>query len=123
MEIPLLASEVMSRLVAILPGWASLRLDEPFIVVSIHGRETERVWLPLASTEEDVAQVVHIATKAMSGVQDVMSLETHEPWPVASDGRRRVTAARAEVRQNVLFMWYDDEEGVVLELAPLSFDR
>ena len=65
--------------------------------------------------EED--RVTGAAAQALDELQDYVSEATHDPWP----GQRMQPPARAQVRGQVLHLWYGEAAGgrVVLSCEPV----
>lgn len=118
-----LAHELAARMQAIVPAFVSVRADGDQVLVFVRGSLPSAVYLfddpnrPLA----DLAST--LACNVLSSVQDAISIETTEPWPLmASCGasqRREMALPHAEVRDGELHMWYGDETTAVLQLQPL----
>ena len=108
-----LAHALVERLAPKLPrGW-SLAVSYGELLV-LHGVEfVKGVDLRWSSDEESLAAT---AWTALDRVQDAIAETTAEPWP---NERPRLPASRSEVRDGALRLWYEDTDGVVLELEPI----
>jgi hypothetical protein len=69
--------------------------------------------------ETDEERAAGVTAQALDELQDYISEANHDPWP----GQRAQPQARAQVRDGVLFAWYEgpgSPSGAVLEIEPVS---
>jgi hypothetical protein len=68
--------------------------------------------------ETDEERAGGVTAQALDELQDYISEATRDPWP----GQRAQPQARAQVRDGVLFAWYEgpgSPSGAVLEMEPV----
>jgi hypothetical protein len=68
-----------------------------------------------AHGETAAERITGVAAQALSELQDYVDEATHDPWP----GARRPPQARAEIRDGLLHLWYDQGGHVDLACEPL----
>lgn len=118
------AIAVVIALERTVPPPVILTLRENSINVSLNGREVASIWLPVRSPTGDVEAVKEIAFKALWDIQDVISIETREPWPLFHDSRRNPPLPYCEIRGDSLEMWYgaNDGHGPSLQLPRVALE-
>jgi hypothetical protein len=68
-------------------------------------------------------RVLSVTRELMSEVQDLVAIETKEPWPVeVVNGRRNMGHGNATIEGNYLYMWYGDRAAPALKLPPVHLD-
>jgi hypothetical protein len=65
--------------------------------------------------DTDADAIVRVAILVLDHLQDYVSEATHDPWPGTSSQPR----PSAQVRGQVLHMWYGEHDNVVLACQPI----
>ena len=73
-----------------------------------------------ASADTSIERWAGFAENTLSEIQDIIAMDTHEPWPEMLDnGKRSMALPQAAVRDGALWMWFGDEANPILCLAPV----
>jgi hypothetical protein len=64
---------------------------------------------------DDADAIVRVAVLALDHLQDYVSEATHDPWPGTSSQPRPC----AQIRGQVLHLWYGEPDNVVLACRPI----
>jgi len=70
----------------------------------------------LHNGDSDEERLARCCEMVLSQLQDFVDEATAEPWP----GGLRPPKPRAEVRDGLLRLWWEDEENVVVEWQPID---
>jgi hypothetical protein len=67
----------------------------------------------------DAARLERICAMALDDLQDVVGETTVTPWP----GEARPPKARAEIRNGAVYLFFSDEDRVVLDCGSIELDQ
>lgn len=68
-------------------------------------------------------RVLSVTRELMSQVQDLVAIDTKEPWPIeVVNGRRNMAEGNATIEGNYLYMWYGDRAAPALKFPPVPLD-
>ena len=65
-------------------------------------------------------RVRNVGVELLSQIQDVIALETREPWPFVTDGRRDRALPDAALEGSELHMWYGERASPALLVPTVS---
>ena len=65
--------------------------------------------------DADEENIADIAAQALDHLQDYVSEATHDPWP----GTTAQPRPNATVRDSTLYLWYGDQDNVILACEPI----
>jgi hypothetical protein len=121
--------ELTERLRPVMPAQITISHDVRFPSLALAGRSgnSGRLFPTLFIRGPFRFRLRLSAELILRDVQGFVVLELHRPWPGEPTGEApdgdHLPKPRAALAQDQLRLWYEDESGPVLELAPIPLDR
>jgi hypothetical protein len=117
-----LASAFAERLAQVLPEGFSLSSDGPDLWLDTPDGVGTSAWAGVVDQNPmDLSLYAGAAWNVLSGIQDGVSVTLREPWPLVMVGsEHQMGMPGAKVVDDVLELWYGDENAPAIRFPPIK---